>query len=76
MNDAGRNDFLFDFLTQLHFFRLSFFRIGITDSFIILPYFFSYVNTFSTGFLGLAILLSHIIKTLPPYVQYHNKNIP
>jgi len=64
-------------ISLLNFFlSLSFFRIGITDSFIILPHFFSYVNTFSTGFLGLAILLSHIIKTLPPYVQYHNKNIP
>ena len=61
-------------ISLLNFFSsLSFFRIGITDSFIILPHFFSTVNTFSTVFLGLAILLSYAAKPLLLYVQYNNK---
>ena len=59
-------------ISLLNFFlSLSFFLIGITDSFIILPHFFSTVNTFSTDFLDLAVLYIHISLFTLPYVHIY-----
>ena len=59
------------FLYSTFFSSLSVFRIGITDSFIILPHFFSPVKAFSTGFFTLAVLYNRYSQIFNIYVHYY-----